>query len=76
MSLSDLASIATVVSSIAVLGSLVYLGYQTRQNARHTRDLTGSFCTKQIDRNWLGKELCHAEEETQPGADSDAAAAD
>ena len=39
-------------------------------------DLTGSFCTKRIDRNWLGKEHCHAEEEAQPGADCDAAAAD
>ena len=45
-------------------------------NAPRGVDLTGSFCTKRIDRNWLGKELCHAEEETQPGADSDAAAAD
>jgi hypothetical protein len=39
-------------------------------------DLTGSFCAKRIDRNWLGKELGHAEEETDAGADSDAAAAD
>ena len=39
-------------------------------------DLIGSFCTKRIDRNWLGKELSHAEEETYPGADCDAAAAD
>ena len=39
-------------------------------------DLPGSFCTKRIDRNWLGKELGHAEEETDAGADSDAAAAD
>ena len=39
-------------------------------------DLTGSFCTKRIDGNWLGKELCHAEKETQPGADCDAATPD
>jgi hypothetical protein len=39
MVLSDLASIATVVSSIAVLGSLVYLAQQMRQNAKHTRAL-------------------------------------
>jgi hypothetical protein len=39
-------------------------------------DLTGSFCTKRFDRNRLGKELCHTEEEVQPGADRDAAAAD
>ena len=38
-------------------------------------DLTGSFCTKRIDRNWLGKEQKDAEEETDAGADSDAAAA-
>ena len=38
-------------------------------------DLTGFFCTKRIDRNWLGKELGHAEEETYAGADCDAAAA-
>jgi len=39
-------------------------------------DLHGSFCTKRIDRNWLGKELEHGEEETDAGADSDAASAD
>ena len=39
-------------------------------------DLIGSFCTKRIDRNWLGKELGDAEEEAHPGADCDAAAAD
>ncbi|MBS0278604.1 MAG: hypothetical protein JSR81_13370 [Proteobacteria bacterium] len=35
MSLSDLASIATVVSSIAVLGSLIYLALQVRQTERN-----------------------------------------
>ncbi|MBS0278606.1 MAG: hypothetical protein JSR81_13380 [Proteobacteria bacterium] len=39
MTLSDLASIATVISSVAVLGSLIYLALQTRQNTRHTRAL-------------------------------------
>jgi len=39
MSLSDLASIASVISGLAVLGSLVYLGLQTRQNAKHTKAL-------------------------------------
>jgi len=39
MTLSDLASVATVLSSIAVFGSLIYVGYQTRQNTRHTRAL-------------------------------------
>ena len=37
-------------------------------------DLTGSFCTKRDDRNWLGKELRDAEEATYAGADCDAAA--
>jgi hypothetical protein len=39
MTLSDLASIATVISGVAVLGSLIYLGLQTRQNSKHTRAL-------------------------------------
>jgi len=39
MTLSDLASIATVISSVAVLVSLIYLGLQTRQNTKHTRAL-------------------------------------
>jgi hypothetical protein len=39
MTLSDLASIATVISSIAVLASLIYLALQTRQNVRHTKAL-------------------------------------
>ena len=41
----------------------------------HSVDLPGSFCTKRIDRNWLGKELGHAEEKTDAGADSDTAEA-
>lgn len=39
MTLSDLASIATIVNGLAVLGSLLYLAEQTRQNTRHTRAL-------------------------------------
>jgi len=39
MSLADLASIASVVSGIAVLVSLVYLGVQTRQNVKHSQAL-------------------------------------
>ena len=39
MTLSDFASIATVVSGVAVLGSLIYLGLQTRQNSKHIRAL-------------------------------------
>ena len=39
MSLSDLASLGSFVSGVAVLASLVYLGIQTNQNIRHTRAL-------------------------------------
>ena len=39
MTLSDLSSIVSVISGLAVLGSLVYLAQQTRQNAKHTRAL-------------------------------------
>lgn len=39
MSLSDLASIGSLVSGLAVLLSLVYLGLQTRQNTKHARAL-------------------------------------
>jgi hypothetical protein len=39
MSLSDLASISNLVSSVAVLASLVYLAQQIRQNTKHTRTL-------------------------------------
>jgi hypothetical protein len=37
MNLTDLASVATVLSSAAVVGSLVYLGYQIRQSTHHQR---------------------------------------
>jgi len=39
MTLSDFASIATVASGVAVLGSLIYLSMQTRQNTKHTQAL-------------------------------------
>ena len=39
MTLSDLSSIATVVSGLAVLVSLVYLSLQIRQNTRHSQAL-------------------------------------
>jgi len=38
MTLSDL-SIVSVISGLAVLGSLVYLARQTQQNVKHTRAL-------------------------------------
>lgn len=39
MTLSDLASVGTLVSATAVLVSLLYVARQTRQNTRHTRAL-------------------------------------
>ena len=39
MSFSDLAAIGSLVSGIAVLISLIYLGQQIRQNLKHTRAL-------------------------------------
>src|SRR5580658_464804 len=39
MVLSDVASIATAVSGLAVMASLIYVGIQTKQNVRHTRAL-------------------------------------
>jgi hypothetical protein len=39
MTLSDLASFSAALSGVAVTASLIYLGIQTRQNARHTRAL-------------------------------------
>jgi hypothetical protein len=39
MTLSDLSSIGSLVSGLAVLVSLIYLGQQMRQNTKHTRAL-------------------------------------
>jgi hypothetical protein len=39
MSLSDLASLGSFVSGVAVVVSLIYLAFQIRQNTRHTRAL-------------------------------------
>ncbi len=39
MTLSDLASIGSLISGVAVLLSLIYLGIQTRQNVRHSQAL-------------------------------------
>ena len=39
MMLSDIASIATAVSGLAVTASLIYVGIQTKQNVSHTRAL-------------------------------------
>lgn len=39
MSLSEVSTIASIVSSFAVAASLVYLALQTHQNAKHTKAL-------------------------------------
>jgi hypothetical protein len=39
MTLADLSSIATVISGLAVLVSLIYLSLQTRQSVRHSQAL-------------------------------------
>jgi hypothetical protein len=39
VTLSDLASIGSVASAVAVIVSLLYVAQQTRQNTRHTRAL-------------------------------------
>lgn len=52
MSLSDLASIANLVSSVAVLGSLIFLGWQIRQSARNQRSLMDRGRSQQVS-DWL-----------------------
>jgi hypothetical protein len=42
MSLTDLASVGSFVSGVAVLISLLYIAYQVRQNTKHTRALIQS----------------------------------
>jgi hypothetical protein len=39
MTLSDLASIGSLISGLAVIASLIYLAQQTRQNVRHSQAL-------------------------------------
>jgi hypothetical protein len=39
MSLSEIASVATAVTGLAVTVSLIYVAFQTRQSVRHTRTL-------------------------------------
>ena len=39
MSLADLSSLGSLISALAVAGSLIYLGLQTHQAAKHTRAL-------------------------------------
>ena len=42
MTLSDLASLGSLISSVAVLVSLTYLAYQIRQSTKRTRALIQS----------------------------------
>lgn len=42
MSLSDLVAIGSLVSSLALLASLIYLGVEVRQAGRHARAATGA----------------------------------
>lgn len=55
MNLSDLASLATVISSGAVLVSLIYLSLQVRQTERNQRALMNQGAITQIANtlNWL-----------------------
>ncbi len=52
MSLTDLATIASLISSVAVLVSLVYLGLQIRQTARNQRSLMDRGRSQQVG-EWL-----------------------
>jgi len=53
MTLSDLASIGSLVSGVAVLVSLLYLNVQVRQAAKHTRaGISHGFATRTVDFNY------------------------
>ena len=52
MSLSDLANLATLVSSVAVLVSVVYLALQIRQSARNQRSQMDRGRSQQVS-EWL-----------------------
>ena len=67
MTLSDLASVGSLISSVAVLISLIYLGLQMRQNARHSQALiqqgrasrTVEILTRWAEFDWSdGMEAC------------------
>jgi len=54
MSLSDIASIGSLVSGVAVLVSLIYLSLQMKQNTKHTRALIHQGRTEGIA-DWLNE---------------------
>ncbi len=63
MSLSEVASIATAISGLAVTVSLIYLAIQTRQNVRHTTALIhqGTAArTTTILRGWMNADTVAA----------------
>jgi hypothetical protein len=65
MTLSDLASVGSLVSGLAVTASLIYLALQTHQNAKHTKALLNqgqsnrvvttllSFATPEMAETWI-----------------------
>jgi hypothetical protein len=53
MTLSDLASIGSLVSGLAVLVSLIYLAQQTRQNSKHTMALIQQGRALQTQNIWF-----------------------
>lgn len=53
MTLADLASLGSFVSSIAVLISLIYVGLQVRQNTKHTRALISQGLIAQLSQTFL-----------------------
>ncbi len=52
MSLSELANIANLISSVAVLGSLIFLAWQIRQSARNQRSMMDRGRSQQVS-DWL-----------------------
>jgi hypothetical protein len=56
LSLSQLSELSQVVSAIAVVLSLVYVGYQIRQNTQATRAVTGQSIA-QTDSSYVGATL-------------------
>jgi hypothetical protein len=57
MSLSDLASLGSFVSGVAILISLIYVALQLRQSAKHQRSLTNQGYVARITENlrWLAQ---------------------
>jgi hypothetical protein len=72
MTLSDVASIATAISGLAVLGSLVYLSLQMRQNSKHTMALIHQGRALQTQNIWLQTAAeCGLSEVFERGVDGD-----